>query len=241
MTQTIVDLRRSLESRIAHNPFKTPPVFSEVRRRIGEHELNERSYRQIKAWLTQLKSIGHEISIEKFIELQNRAFNDPDDSPWIIDSQIVAVDLSQSFYLPSIEKVDLSNAPSLTELRCCKSQLTELDLSRLPNLTTLRCYENEIIKLDPSSVPNLTDLWCSENQITELDLLKVPRLKGLWCSGNKIKQLDLSNAPHLSELDCDGNLIDELDIRWRPQLAEVTCDPHVRVIKRREQIVRYPG
>lgn len=240
VTQGIVDLRHSLETRIASNPFKPLPVFSEARRRIGGHELNERSYIQIKAWLTQLKSIGHEISIQRFIELQNHAFKDPDERSWIKDGWIVAVDLSQSFSFPSIAMVDLSNASSLTELRCCKSQLTELDLSRLHSLTTLRCYENELTKLDLSPVPNLTELWCSANKIAELDLSKVPGLKGLWCSGNKVRQLDLSNLPHLSELDCDGNQIAELDIRWCPYLTEITCDPHVRVMKRREQIVRHP-
>jgi hypothetical protein len=62
-----------------------------------------------------------------------------------------------------IEKLDLSNNPLLTTLKCHSTLIERLDVSCCPLLTTLHCYSTLIERLDVSYCPLITSLDCSPN------------------------------------------------------------------------------
>lgn len=126
-----------------------------------------------------------------------------------------------------ISKLDLADAPNLTELACVNSRwvnpVNPLDLSCVPNLTILDCSNSQLSALDISNVPKLSSLKCSENLLAELDISKTQNLTELNCYQNQLPELDLSNVPNLRSLDCDFNQLANLDVSRVPNLTRLSC------------------
>jgi hypothetical protein len=70
----------------------------------------------------------------------------------------------------NISSLNISDAFSLTQLRCYDNQLTSLDLSNNTALTDLRCYDNQLTGLDISNNTALGYIFCYNNAIPLADL-----------------------------------------------------------------------
>ncbi len=82
---------------------------------------------------------------------------------------------------------------NLTELWCCRNQLTSLEgLDKLVNLTGLYCNTNPLSSLEGlEKLVNLTTLYCGGNQLTSLEGLdQLLNLTVLSCRGNQLPSLD---------------------------------------------------
>ncbi|MDL2252185.1 cadherin-like beta sandwich domain-containing protein [Odoribacter sp. OttesenSCG-928-J03] len=111
---------------------------------------------------------------------------------WMYDTSVVSLDI---------------NAPSLRELLCEPSQLTQLDVSNNPALIFLSCRGSQLTSLNITEAPQLRSLYCEGNRLTELDLTHLPELEDLACQNNRLLNLNLSHNPALNFLHCQNNAI----------------------------------
>jgi hypothetical protein len=94
---------------------------------------------------------------------------------------------------------------NLTELRCCRNQLTTLP--ELPSsLQTLYCSCNQLTSI-PSLPSSLETFTCLVNQLTTLPSLPTS-LSMMMCDYNQLTALP--ELPHLSYLSCSGNQLTSL-------------------------------
>ncbi|MDR0667548.1 MAG: YDG domain-containing protein, partial [Prevotellaceae bacterium] len=122
-----------------------------------------------------------------------------------------------------VTALDVSNAPSLTDIVCNNNLLTNLDLSANSALVSLHCYHNALINLNVSNNPSLAFLVCNTNQLTTLDVTQNHGLLELQCFQNSLTSLDVSQNPLLAYLFCYGNRLTVLDISNNAQLSYLWC------------------
>ena len=233
--------------------------ISAARFRIGEYELREPDYRQIRRWAEALGKSPEEVLATLAacrVELEVNFMEQ-----WEEEREPVAFEIKDG-YIVSLAW-DFNRLPLIPEnwepglrirtlgytggwpnlsatLRPCLRQLESLvcgnigisacDLSQVPGLTKLYCIWNNLTELDLTPVPGLTKLYCSWNNLTELDLTPVPGLTVLECYSNRLTELDLTPVPGLTILGCSNNPLTELDLTPVPGLADLGCDRHVRVL-----------
>lgn len=96
-----------------------------------------------------------------------------------------------------ITSIDLSNAPTITELDIHQNNLKSVDLSKLTALTSLTIGVNDFTTIDLSANTELTKLEISNGKnngvLAELDLSKNTKLTSIVASGNQLTTLDLTN------------------------------------------------
>lgn len=232
-----------LVSRIAGDVYRHLPGAAQRLRRVGVHELNEQSYRQVIIWLNQVKMAGWDGSLDQFCDLlftSSQMFTNVKYTYLSSEGKITtanlenydldAIDLSHvphltHLWVPGNRLIELalSHVTGLTNLWCSENQLRELNLSPVPKIKTLWCYRNLLTELNISDLPNLEFLWCSENPLGELDLSQAPKLSSLRCLENQLTDLDLSHVPELTYLACDGNQLTNLDLSYVPELKYLSC------------------
>jgi Leucine-rich repeat (LRR) protein len=194
-----------------------------VRFRIGSLDFNEGAYKQILIWADAVKK-SPQVFVRLLEELKSSFW---DGSSFLLENG----SLKHVAFPPNLftTKLDLSNVPGLTKLKCDENNLDKLNLSDASSLTELYCQGNRLKTLDISKTPDIQVLACGGNELSELDLSKVPNLEGLACGWNQLKKLNLNDK--LYKLSCTNNNITELDVRTSPHLRFISCDPDVRIIK----------
>ncbi|MDR0728604.1 MAG: YDG domain-containing protein [Prevotellaceae bacterium] len=141
--------------------------------------------------------------------------------------------------------LDVSNAPSLTDILCYNNALTNLNLNANGALKLLHCYNNALTNLDVTNNSNLEfldcrnnqlttldvtqntellQLSCDQNQLTTLDVSQNLKLAYLLCYSNNLSILDISNNVQLNYLMCSDNQLSTLDITANPSLTTIYCD-----------------
>ncbi|MGD9663356.1 MAG: leucine-rich repeat domain-containing protein [Porticoccaceae bacterium] len=214
--------------------------------RISEFEILEPDYRQMQIWASALQMMPEElvaILAESVAENQiwdgerstDAVFNvenghiqtlvwDFDQLPLSALDTLPGLQLQSLFFKHSCPRGVLRlKIPTLNQLNCISTKLTELDLSAVPQLAELNCWGNELTELNLSAVPKLAKLYCGDNKLTKLDLSAVPRLSKLGCWENKLTDLDFSAVPELAELYCWKNELTELNLSAVPKLAKLYC------------------
>jgi len=88
-------------------------------------------------------------------------------------------------------KIDISNAPSLIDLYCYWSDLTDLDISNNPKLEYVSAYHNKISKLDVSNNKALKLLELYENSFQLSELYSISEA----ISSQNVKFLGTQNLP----------------------------------------------
>ncbi|MCL2290330.1 MAG: T9SS type A sorting domain-containing protein [Bacteroidetes bacterium] len=137
----------------------------------------------------------------------------------------------QSFRCPDaqISTLDVSKAPSLTDLYCNNNQISTLDVSNNTALRFLYCNNNQLSNLDISNNKALAYLDCNNNQLSSLDISNNTALIRLVCSNNQLSNLDLSNNTALYYFDCKNNQLSNLYIGNNTALTYLECS-HNRLI-----------
>ncbi len=122
--------------------------------------------------------------------------------------------------IKSLEGLD-KVMPSLQSLQCRRNSLETLDLSGFPKLTNLYCDNNRIVELVGGE--ELAYIYCSNNALTRLDVSKCKNLVSIDCSKNALNELVLSNCPKLKYLTCSYNQLKSLDASKCTILRELDC------------------
>jgi hypothetical protein len=196
-----------LVSRIAGDACRHLPNQTEKLWQVGDYEVNEQSYRQIMIWLEQIRKAGKEITLSEFLYKQEtKPWGTPVE--WIIDGKIRHVQLDGY----SLEQIDLSNVPYLTDLWCHNNKITYIDMSKIPMLNYLKCCDNMLSAIDLSHVGKLERLICCNNKLQSLNLNFTPLLFDLICENNILREMDLSACLNLDYVNANGNSITHIDL-----------------------------
>ena len=102
-----------------------------------------------------------------------------------------------------INKIDLSNAATITELDIHQNNLTAVDLSKLTALSKLTIGVNDFETIDLSANTELTTLDAnatSKGKLTALNLENNTKLNTLKANNNKIETIDLSKNTALKNI-----------------------------------------
>ena len=105
----------------------------------------------------------------------------------------------------SIDKLDLSNKPCLSEVGIFTCPLSSIDLTNSKALTMIQCEDCNLTTLDVSTNTLLSTLHCDNNQISTLDLSNLSYLYSLNCSDNNLSTLDFYNNRNLNNVSCTNN------------------------------------
>ena len=114
-------------------------------------------------------------------------------------------------YSDSINIVDLSQNPSLTNLTFFCENLEEMFLGTT-NLISLSVHKSGLTSLDLSSCTQLNGLIIDETPIKELDLSGLTKLRFITISDCLVEELDLSDQTDIYSLYLGGTPIAELDL-----------------------------
>lgn len=148
--------------------------------------------------------------------------------------------------LGSIQRIVVSNCPSLEELFCQENSLTSLTVTGCPGLTKLCVWRNALTTLDLTGCESLKTIQAAANQLSEitlagltaLDMLDIPdnrlasldlsdciNLRETWMQGNAtLTALNLNNNHALQILRCMATGIRTLDLSNHTYLSSVWCD-----------------
>ncbi len=231
MTRGALDLSRQQSRALATKRYQ-----------LGEYELCEPDYLQMRLWarrlgmtpeevLSQLSTllIGDETRDYAELEIADGRIKTLvwdgeqmalDDFEWLPDLAIESLVIEKRMPAWNQEQ----RLPSLRRLILNDCKLTELNLSTVPRLKILSCEVNQLTELDLSHVPELTELDCQSNLIQTLDLTPVPRLVKLNCGSNKITKLNLTSTPELTTLGIYNNLLARIDLNAASQLSTLYCN-----------------
>lgn len=105
----------------------------------------------------------------------------------------------------NIDKLDLSNKPSLQRVDISYCPLNSIDLTDSKALSTLLCTNCNLTTLDVSTNTLLYELRCYNNQISSIDLSNLSRLYHFHCQNNNITSLDLYNNRQLGYVSFENN------------------------------------
>jgi len=226
-----------LVSRIAGDAYRQLPSVTEKLWPVGEFEVNEQAYRQIMAWLNQIRATGEEITLEGFARAQlwDRAII----INFLVEqfSEKEGIDISAD----TLAMARIKHAAETAQVELSRRTSTEVSLPfitvRQGNgaATTLSLKEN-IRHEDYNKIKNIgnnknIEPWIKNNSIfsvrcfsiRNLDLSNAPNLRKLYCYGNSLSYLDISNVPYLNELECQENKLTNIDLSNVPQLTKLIC------------------
>lgn len=111
----------------------------------------------------------------------------------------------------NIQKVDLEQATSLTEIDLSHNNIEKIDASECESLSVVNMSYNQCEWPDFSYNEALTKLDCSYNEgMRGLDL--PDGLKELRCNNGAITSLSLSSLSQLTLLDCSANPFQSIDL-----------------------------
>lgn len=111
----------------------------------------------------------------------------------------------------NIQRIDLAQATSLTEIDLSHNNLEEIDASECESLSVVNMSYNKCEWPDFSSNEALTKLDCSYNE--NLSGLDIPDgLKELRCNNGALTSLSLSSLSQLTLLDCSANPFQSIDL-----------------------------
>lgn len=122
-----------------------------------------------------------------------------------------------------ITDIDVSNNTALTFLYCHNNQLTNIDVSNNTALIYFVCGSNQLTNLDVRNNTALQTLGCESNQLTSLDVSKNTGLINLFCRNNKLTNLDVSKNTKLITLSCETNQLTSLDVSNNTALQYLYC------------------
>lgn len=215
--------------------------------RVGDVDLCEPDYLQIRAWAEQLGLSSFEV-LRRLKEglrfkgnetrIENGKFTKLNWDPGLLPVSEFQI----SFEL---EITQLSFAPMDVIAERCDDDLAVLEgiskwdeLSReyddtarilrissicLSALKQLDCACIGLECLAIEFAPSLERLDCTQNCLSALNLRPFPNLKELLCLSNLIEKLDLCSVPKLRKLNCDDNDMQELVLPNLPELVELDC------------------
>lgn len=129
------------------------------------------------------------------------------------------------FYLsttsPTMEAVDLSNAPELEVLIVDNVKLQALDLKENKKLKVLHAFGNlELTSLDVAHLTNLKELMVQFTGIQSLNLSQASELRFMNMERSKIKNLDLKACGKLQTLFASNSELESIDITGCSQLFD---------------------
>ncbi len=111
----------------------------------------------------------------------------------------------------NIQRIDLAQATSLTEIDLSHNNLEEIDASECESLSVVNMSYNKCESPDFSYNEALTKLDCSYNEgMSGLDL--PDGLKELRCNNGALTSLSLSSLSQLTLLDCSANPFQSIDL-----------------------------
>lgn len=111
----------------------------------------------------------------------------------------------------NIQRIDLAQATSLTEIDLSHNNLEEIDASNCESLSVVNMSYNKCEWPDFSNNEALTKLNCSYNE--GMSGLDIPDgLKELRCNNGAITSLSLSSLSQLTLLDCSANPLQSIDL-----------------------------
>lgn len=111
----------------------------------------------------------------------------------------------------NIQRIDLAQATSLTEIDLSHNNLEEIDASECESLSVVNMSYNKCEWPDFSYNEALTKLDCSYNE--GMRGLDIPDgLKELRCNNGAITSLSLSSLSQLTLLDCSANPFQSIDL-----------------------------
>lgn len=111
----------------------------------------------------------------------------------------------------NIQRIDLAQATSLTEIDLSHNNLEEIDASECESLSVVNMSYNKCEWPDFSYNEALTKLDCSYNE--NLSGLDIPDgLKELRCNNGAITSLSISSLSQLTLLDCSANPLQSIDL-----------------------------
>lgn len=113
------------------------------------------------------------------------------------------------------------------EFNIVGENISKIDVSQAPTLTQLRCHYNQLQQLDVSQNTKLTHLICSNNNLSALDLSHNTQLIVLTTAGNKIRGQQMTQLLQSLPTVSDGqwvaiDLRGDLSTLTASQVAEAT-------------------
>ncbi len=159
----------------------------------------------------------------------------------IIAENLQTIDLEKN----NLESLDISECPTLKEIKCSKNRLTDLNVSYCSVLNKLFCSENQIRALNVSENSVLHNLYCNDNPIELLNLGDIKLDDGfsdahygafdffsfsssankLKIKSSKVQYLRLGTCPNLRTLDLNEcPTLKHIDIQHYGQIAELSVN-----------------
>lgn len=145
-----------------------------------------------------------------------------------------------SLMLNSIEAIDVTQCPMLTNLFLASNKLTSIDLTKNPRLAELNLGANLLTTLDISKNTRLTYLHIGVNAIQQLNVSNNTLLDTLMIQGNPLTSIDLSKLKFLRSFVMDSTGITSIDLTIHTmlqffyasdsQLSEVDASKNVNLI-----------
>lgn len=126
-----------------------------------------------------------------------------------------------SFDGVTMSDIDVSKLSSLYCLTLCGASLEEIDLSKNPDLTELNMEGNNLSSIDLSHNPKLYSLILANNKLEEIDLSKQNDLGWLVLSDNKFSSFEAPNLSQLYALVLTRNNLTEIDLSYYPSLRQL--------------------
>ncbi|MDR1681558.1 MAG: YDG domain-containing protein [Prevotellaceae bacterium] len=149
----------------------------------------------------------------------------------VVNRQLTVLDVSGAPSLTDIlcndnglTSLNLNANTALDKLHCENNALTHLDVSNNSVLTVLWCLNNQLSNLDVTQNIGLLELRCSYNLLSTLDVTQNSALAYLFCENNQLSVLDISNNTSLNYLYCGYNQLFDLDVTGKPSLTAINCD-----------------
>lgn len=222
----------ALVSKIAGEATKYLPSLTKKMHRVGDYEVDEQSYRQILIWLDQLAVCWNNFYERTKGEdgLVCEVHKSPERFCGRDCVSCRQERLDRFLYLQSggiASRVD-EEVINLDDLLDEKGHIISVNFGGL-----------DLTEIDLSLCKEVRKICLGYGFVRKLDLSNCNKLEMLICDNNEIECLDLSRLPMLMELHCRLNNLSELDIT-ACETSEFTlsCDPHVKVTKRRDQLLR---
>ena len=129
-----------------------------------------------------------------------------------------------SVSMDKVEVESLNFNSGLVSLYLREVTVDRLDLSDRPSLSEVDIYTCPLQFLDLANSGSLRKLFCTDCNLTVLDLTSNVLLRDLNCSGNQIASLDVSSLPELYSFDCSDNNLTVLDLYANRKLVNsVVC------------------
>lgn len=100
----------------------------------------------------------------------------------------------------NLTTLDISNLPSLEDLRCNNNQLTSLNLANKPNLKYLYCSNNNFTSLNVSGLINLEVLDIGSNPISSIDLSGISKIKTFSSMFTNVQTINVMGQHNLQDL-----------------------------------------